>query len=50
MGAGKGTITRRMDGVLDGLQSEFKALYDRADFERKLWAIKPGLSLADQVS
>jgi hypothetical protein len=40
MGAGKGTITRRMDGVLDGLQSEFKALYDRADFERKLWAIK----------
>ncbi len=32
----KGTITRRMDSVLDGLQTEFRSLYSREDFNRVL--------------
>ena len=40
MGAIKGTITRRLDSALDGLQSEFRSLYDKADFERKIEALK----------
>lgn len=50
MGAVKGTITRRMDSLLDGLQSEFKALYDRTDFERKLEALKKAGTKSDRSS
>ena len=45
MGAVKGTITRRMDSALNGLQSEFKSLYTRKDFEKKIEALyKSGIN------
>jgi len=50
MGAVKGTITRRMDSVLDGLQSEFRALCDKADFESKLEALKKAGTKSDRSS
>lgn len=50
MGAFKGTITRRMDSVLDGLQSEFRALCDKADFESKLEALKKAGTKSDRSS
>ncbi len=37
---GVGTITRRMDSVLDGLDKSFKSLYTIEDFERKIEALK----------
>lgn len=40
MTAAKGTITRRMDAVLGGLEEEFRSLYDVSDFEQKLCALK----------
>ena len=50
MDAAKGTITRRMDVVLDGLQDEFKALCDRADFESKLAALEKAGAKSDRAS
>ncbi len=45
-----GTITRRMDTVLDGLQDEFKALCDRKDFQSKLDALKQAGTKSDRSS
>ena len=50
MGAVKGTITRRMDSVLDGLQSEFRSLCDKADFEGKIEALKKAGAKSDRSS
>ncbi len=50
MKAGKGTITRRTDAVLDGLQDEFASLYDRADFESKIEALKKAGTMSDRSS
>lgn len=50
MSAVKGTITRRMDAVLDGLQGEFSSLCDRADFESKLEALKKAEARSDRSS
>lgn len=35
-----GTITRRMDSAINGLENEFRTLCDRRDFESKLAALK----------
>ena len=40
MTAAGGTITRRLDAVLDGLEEEFCSLYDVSDFEEKLRALR----------
>ncbi len=45
-----GTITRRMDSVLNGLQSEFKSLCDISDFERKLATLKMAGTKSDRSS
>lgn len=37
MNAARGTITRRMDSVLNGLQSEFRSLCDIEGFKSKLY-------------
>ena len=50
MSAVKGTITRRMDSVLDGLQSEFRSLCDKADFEGKIEALKKAGDKSDRSS
>ncbi len=50
MGTVKGTITRRIDSVLDGLQSEFKSLCDRADFENKIEALRIAGAKSDRSS
>lgn len=50
MEAVKGTITRRMDFVLSGLQSEFRALCDIEDFESKLEALKKAGDKSDRSS
>lgn len=50
MAAVKGTITRRMDSVLDGLQSEFRSLCDKADFEGKIEALKKAGDKSDRSS
>lgn len=50
MGAVKGTITRRMDSVLDGLQREFRSLCDKADFEGKIEALKKAGTKSDRSS
>jgi len=44
------TITRRLESAMDGLQSEFRALCDRQDFERKLEALKAADSRSDRSS
>ncbi len=46
----KGTITRRMDAVLDGLQSEFRTLCTRADLESKLEALIKAGNRSDRAS
>lgn len=46
----KGTITRRMDSVLNGLHDEFKSLCDKKDFEQKLFALKMSWSKSDMPS
>ena len=46
----KGTITRRMDSVLGGLQKEFRALYTMEDFENKLDALKKAGTNSDRPS
>lgn len=50
MDAAKGTITRRMDAVLSGLQSEFRSLCDIQDFKSKLDALKKTGSKSDRSS
>lgn len=50
MDAVKGTITRRMDAVLSGLQSEFRSLCDIEDFESKLDALKKAGNRSDRSS
>ena len=50
MGSAKGTITRRTDTVLDGLQNEFKSLCTRDDFMRKIEAINKAGSKSDRPS
>lgn len=50
MNAAKGTITRRMDSVLSGLQSEFKSLCDIQDFKSKLDALKKAGTRSDRAS
>ncbi len=50
MDAVKGTITRRMDSVLNGLQSEFRALCDIEDFKSKLDALKKAGEKSDRSS
>ncbi len=50
MDALKGTITRRMDSVLDDLQHEFKILYEKSDFESKLKALKGSGNKSDRPS
>ena len=39
-----------MNAVLDGLQSEFKALCDRTDFESKIEALKKAGNMSDRSS
>ena len=46
----KGTITRRMDNVFDGLQSEFRSLCDIEDFKAKLLALKKSEGRSDRSS
>ena len=48
--ANKGTITRRMDAVLTGLQSDFRALCDIRDFENKLKALQEAGDQSDRGS
>ncbi len=36
----KGTITRRMESALSGLQKEIRGLYSRSDFENKIKALQ----------
>lgn len=50
MEAVKGTITRRMDSVLNGLQSEFRSLCDIEDFKSKLDALKQAGTNSDRSS
>lgn len=50
MDAAKGTITRKMDSVLNGLQSEFKSLCDVEDFNSKLDALKKAEGKSDRSS
>lgn len=50
MGRVKGTITRRMDSVLNGLQEEFRVLYSIEDFESKLDALKKAGAKSDRSS
>lgn len=50
MDAAKGTITRRMDSVLSGLQSEFRSLCDIEDFKSKLDALKKTGAKSDRAS
>ena len=50
MDAAKGTITRRMDSVLSGLQSEFRSLCDIQDFKSKLDALKKTGAKSDRAS
>lgn len=50
MDAVKGTITRRMDSVLNGLQNEFRALCDIKDFKSKLDALKKTGAKSDRPS
>lgn len=50
MDAAKGTITRRMDSVLNGLQSEFRSLCDIGDFESKIDALKKAGAKSDRSS
>ena len=50
MDAFKGTITRKMDSVLDGLESEFKSLCDVEDFRSKLEALKRAGNKSDRSS
>ena len=46
----RGTITRRMDSVLNGLQSEFRSLCDIEDFKSKLDALKKAGAKSDRSS
>ena len=46
----KGTITRRMDSVFNGLQDEFKSLYDIRDFNNKLEALIKSGDKSDRPS
>lgn len=46
----QGTITRRMDSVLNGLQDEFRSLCDRKDFESKLDALQKAWNTSDRPS
>ena len=48
--ANKGTITRRMDAVLTGLQFDFRALCDIRDFESKLKALQEAGNQSDRGS
>ena len=50
MNADKGTITRRMDSVLNGLEREFKSLCDVEDFRSKLEALKKAGDKSDRSS
>lgn len=50
MNAARGTITRRMDSVLNGLQSEFRSLCDIEDFKSKLDALKKAGAKSDRSS
>ena len=50
MGSVKGTITRRAESVLDGLESEFRELCTREDFERKIEALEKAGSKSDRPS
>lgn len=50
MEAVKGTITRRMNSVLNGLQSEFRSLCDIEDFKSKLDALKQAGTKSDRSS
>lgn len=45
-----GTITRRMDAVLGGLEDEFKSLYSIGDFEAQLKALKKAGTNSDRPS
>lgn len=44
MNNGKGTITRRMDIVLEDLQSQFSGFYTRTDFEETMNSVKKAKS------
>ncbi len=46
----KGTITRRMDSVLNDLQDEFRVICDRSDFENRLCALKKAGSKSNRPS
>lgn len=46
----RGTITRRMDSVLNGLQGEFRSLFSIEDFRRKLDALKKAGAKSDRSS
>ncbi|MGN0484737.1 MAG: hypothetical protein ACI4HI_14405 [Lachnospiraceae bacterium] len=50
MYAEKGTITRRMDTVLNGLQEEFRSMCDIKDFESRLAALKKAGNRSDRPS
>ena len=46
----KGTITRRLDSVIDNLQSEFQTLYCKGDFIAKMEALKLAGNQSDRPS
>ena len=46
----EGTITRRLDSALDGLDDEFKALYWKKDFENALLGLKYSYGRSDWSS
>lgn len=50
MDAGRRTITRRMDSVLNGLQEEFRSLCTAEDFESKLEALRKAGAKSDRSS
>ena len=45
-----GTITRRMDSALNGLQEEFKSLCSIEDLEQKMEAVKAAGNRSDRSS
>lgn len=46
----KGTITRRMESVLDDLENEFRVLYTREDFEHMMDALEAAGNRSDRPS
>lgn len=50
MAAAQGTITKKMNDVLDDLQKEFKSMYTAEDFEAKMRAVENAGGRSDRAS